>query len=62
MNFLENWVREFEKLFGDLNCLENMRVGQVVMYLKDEADLQWREIELGLALLKDSIRIQLLLP
>ena len=26
-----------------MNCLENMRVGQVVLYLEDEADLWWRE-------------------
>ena len=36
--FLENWIREFEKIFGAVNCLEGMRVGQAVLYLKDEAD------------------------
>ncbi|XP_021851828.2 uncharacterized protein [Spinacia oleracea] len=40
---LENWIREFEKLFGAVNCPENTRVGQDVLYLKDEADLWWKE-------------------
>ena len=39
--FLENQIREFEKIFGAVNCHEGMRVDQVVLYLKDEADL-WR--------------------
>ena len=37
--FLENWIREFEKLFEVVNCPEDMRVGQTVLYLKDEANL-----------------------
>ena len=41
--FLENWIREFEKIFGDVNCPEGMRLGQDMLYLKDEADLWWRE-------------------
>ncbi|XP_048502858.1 uncharacterized protein LOC125498650 [Beta vulgaris subsp. vulgaris] len=41
--FLENWIREFEKLFEVVNCPGNMRVGHAVLYLKDEADLWWRE-------------------
>ncbi|XP_057246742.1 uncharacterized protein LOC130589489 [Beta vulgaris subsp. vulgaris] len=41
--FLENWIREFEKLFEVVNCPADMRVGQAVLYLKDEADLWWRE-------------------
>ncbi|KMT03787.1 hypothetical protein BVRB_8g189320 [Beta vulgaris subsp. vulgaris] len=41
--FLENWIREFEKLFEVVNCPAAMRVGQAVLYLKDEADLWWRE-------------------
>ena len=32
--FLENWVREFEKLFGFVNCPENMRVGQACVVLE----------------------------
>ncbi|XP_057247531.1 uncharacterized protein LOC130589916 [Beta vulgaris subsp. vulgaris] len=44
---LENWIREFEKLFEVVNCHENMRVGQAVLYLKDDADLWWRERESG---------------
>ncbi|XP_056696340.1 uncharacterized protein [Spinacia oleracea] len=41
--FLENWIREFEKLFWVVNCPENMKIGQAVLYLKDEADLWWKE-------------------
>ncbi|XP_010687368.1 uncharacterized protein LOC104901476 [Beta vulgaris subsp. vulgaris] len=41
--FLENWIREFEKLFEVVNCPEHMRVGQVVLHLKDEVDSWWRE-------------------
>ncbi|XP_048494481.1 uncharacterized protein LOC125494748 [Beta vulgaris subsp. vulgaris] len=41
LTFLENWIRK--KLFEVVNCLGNMRVGQAVLYLKDEADLWWRE-------------------
>ncbi|XP_056694803.1 uncharacterized protein [Spinacia oleracea] len=41
--FIENWIREFEKLFWVVNCPENMKVGQAVLYLKDEADLWWKE-------------------
>ena len=41
--FLDNWIREFEKIFGALNCPESIKVGLVVMYLKDEADLCWKE-------------------
>ena len=39
--FLESWVRGFEKIFGAMNFHEAMKVGHVVLYLKDEADLWW---------------------
>ncbi|XP_021717833.1 uncharacterized protein LOC110685587 [Chenopodium quinoa] len=41
--FLENWIREFDKIFAALNCPENMRVDQAAMYLKEEADIWWRD-------------------
>ncbi|XP_021773597.1 uncharacterized protein LOC110737564 [Chenopodium quinoa] len=41
--FLENWIREFDKLFVALNCPEGMKVDQAAMYLKDEADIWWRD-------------------
>ncbi|XP_056696332.1 uncharacterized protein [Spinacia oleracea] len=41
--FLENWIREFEKLFEAVSCPGSMRVSQAVLYLKDEADLWWKE-------------------
>ncbi|XP_021767697.1 basic-leucine zipper transcription factor A-like [Chenopodium quinoa] len=40
---LENWIREFDKLFVALNCPEGMKVDQAAMYLKDEADIWWRD-------------------
>ena len=41
--FLENQIREFEKIFRVVNFSEGMRVGQAILYLKEEADLWWRE-------------------
>ena len=41
--FLESWIRDFNKIFGVVNCPEDMKVGQVVLYLKDEADLWWKK-------------------
>ena len=41
--FLENWIREFDKIFAALNCPVNMRVDQAAMYLKEEADIWWRD-------------------
>ncbi|XP_021746059.1 uncharacterized protein LOC110711930 [Chenopodium quinoa] len=41
--FLENWIREFDKIFAALNCPENMRVDQAAMYLKDKVDIWWRD-------------------
>ncbi|XP_010681946.2 uncharacterized protein LOC104896854 [Beta vulgaris subsp. vulgaris] len=41
--FLENWIREFEKIFRTVKCPEGIRVGQDVLYLNDEVDLWWRE-------------------
>ena len=51
--FLENRSREFEKIFGAVNCPENMRVGQTVLYLKDEADLWWKENGNRLSVVKE---------
>ncbi|XP_021747457.1 uncharacterized protein LOC110713306 [Chenopodium quinoa] len=41
--FLENWIRESDKLFVALNYPEGMKVDQASMYLKDEADIWWRD-------------------
>ncbi|XP_057250739.1 uncharacterized protein LOC130591436 [Beta vulgaris subsp. vulgaris] len=41
--FLENGIREFKKIFRVVNYPENMRLGQAILYLKDEDDLWWRE-------------------
>ncbi|XP_021718798.1 uncharacterized protein LOC110686480 [Chenopodium quinoa] len=40
---LENWIREFDKLFDAINCPDNMKVNNVVYYLKEEADLWWTQ-------------------
>ncbi|XP_021760568.1 uncharacterized protein LOC110725391 [Chenopodium quinoa] len=60
---LENWVREFDKLFDAINCPEELKVNNVVYYLREEADL-WsqRRDELlsnpnfGWAQLKEALR------
>ncbi|XP_021743848.1 uncharacterized protein LOC110709895 [Chenopodium quinoa] len=43
LTFLENWIREFDKIFTALNCPVNMRMDQAAMYLKEEADVWWRD-------------------
>ncbi|XP_021754918.1 uncharacterized protein LOC110720219 [Chenopodium quinoa] len=42
---LENWLREFEKLFGVVGCLENSKVGYATYYLRGEVDLWWQQNE-----------------
>ncbi|XP_021714716.1 uncharacterized protein LOC110682696 [Chenopodium quinoa] len=42
---LENWLREFEKLFGAVGCPENSKVGCAIYYLRGEADLWWQQNE-----------------
>ncbi|XP_021721003.1 uncharacterized protein LOC110688540 [Chenopodium quinoa] len=42
---LENWLREFEKLFGAVRCPETSKVGCVTYYLRGEADLWWQQNE-----------------
>ncbi|XP_021734967.1 uncharacterized protein LOC110701661 [Chenopodium quinoa] len=40
---LENWVREFDKLFDAINCPEELNVNNAVYYLREEADLWWSQ-------------------
>ncbi|XP_021729843.1 uncharacterized protein LOC110696816 [Chenopodium quinoa] len=40
---LENWVREFDKLFDAINCPEELKVNNDVYYLREEADLWWSQ-------------------
>ncbi|XP_021759102.1 uncharacterized protein LOC110723997 [Chenopodium quinoa] len=42
---LENWLREFEKLFRAVGCPENSKVGCATYYLRGEADLWWQQNE-----------------
>ncbi|XP_021743468.1 uncharacterized protein LOC110709558 [Chenopodium quinoa] len=42
---LENWLREFEKLFRAVWCPETSKVGCATYYLRDEADLWWKQNE-----------------
>ncbi|XP_021747439.1 uncharacterized protein LOC110713288 [Chenopodium quinoa] len=42
---LENWLREFEKLFGAVGCPENSKVSFATYYLRGEADLWWQQNE-----------------
>ncbi|XP_021770728.1 uncharacterized protein LOC110734910 [Chenopodium quinoa] len=48
---LENWLREFEKLFGAVGCPENSEVGCATYYLRGEADLWWQQNEATIKLL-----------
>ena len=38
---LENWIREFEKIFDVVGCPNIMKVSQASFYFMDEADLWW---------------------
>ena len=38
---LENWLREFEKLFSIVRCPKNLKVNIASYYLKDQADMWW---------------------
>ena len=38
---LENWIREFEKIFDVVGCPNFIKVSQAVFYLIDQADLEW---------------------
>ncbi|XP_021745399.1 uncharacterized protein LOC110711329 [Chenopodium quinoa] len=42
---LENWLREFEKLFGVVGCLENSKVRCATYYLRGKADHWWQQNE-----------------
>ncbi|XP_021765941.1 uncharacterized protein LOC110730446 [Chenopodium quinoa] len=42
---LENWLREFEKLFGAVGFPENSKVGCATYYLRGEADVWWQQNE-----------------
>ena len=38
---LENWLRKFDQLFDAINCPGDLKINNVVYYLREEADL-WR--------------------
>ncbi|XP_057246687.1 uncharacterized protein LOC130589443 [Beta vulgaris subsp. vulgaris] len=40
---LENWVRDFEKLFDAIQCPDNRKVAIAAYYLKEEADFWWSQ-------------------
>ncbi|XP_021836394.2 uncharacterized protein [Spinacia oleracea] len=40
---LENWLREFDKLFDAINCPEDLKINNDVYYLREEADLWWSQ-------------------
>ncbi|XP_021775563.1 uncharacterized protein LOC110739413 [Chenopodium quinoa] len=42
---LENWLREFEKLFEAVGCPENSKVSCATYYPRGEADLWWQQNE-----------------
>ena len=45
---LENWLREFDKLFDVVECLEELKVNQAAFYLTGEADYWWANSKAGL--------------
>ena len=61
---LENWIREFDKLFDAINCPENLKISNVVYYLREKADLWWSQRkddlmsrpDFGWANLKEALR------
>ena len=40
---LENWIREFEKLFKAIECPDESKVDNAAYYLRDQADLWWSQ-------------------
>ncbi|KAL9247488.1 hypothetical protein vseg_020916 [Gypsophila vaccaria] len=38
---LQNWIREFEKLFTALDCPEELKFDQDAFYLSETADIWW---------------------
>ncbi|XP_021838093.1 uncharacterized protein [Spinacia oleracea] len=40
---LENWFREFDKLFDAINCPEHLKINNAAYYLREEADLWWSQ-------------------
>ncbi|XP_056683826.1 uncharacterized protein [Spinacia oleracea] len=40
-SILENWIREFDKLFEAIGCPEEERIPSATYYLKAEADIWW---------------------
>ena len=45
---LENWLREFDKLFDVVECPEELKVNQVAFYLIGEVDYWWANSKAGL--------------
>ncbi|XP_048493229.1 uncharacterized protein LOC125493759 [Beta vulgaris subsp. vulgaris] len=42
---LENWLREFDKLFDAIGCPANLKISNAAYYLREEADLWWIQKE-----------------
>ncbi|XP_056697635.1 uncharacterized protein [Spinacia oleracea] len=42
---LENWIREFDKLFDAINCPEDLKINNDVYYLREEANLWWSQLK-----------------
>ena len=36
---LENWIREFDKIFETVNCPDELKISCVAFYLRKEADI-----------------------
>ena len=45
---LKHWLREFDKLFDVVECLEELKVNQAAFYLTGEVDYWWANSKAGL--------------
>ena len=50
---LENWIREFEKLFGAVGYPIKSQVSCVVYYLIGEANLWWQQNKVNISVLSE---------
>ncbi|XP_057247597.1 uncharacterized protein LOC130589955 [Beta vulgaris subsp. vulgaris] len=50
---LENWIREFDKLFTAVRCDDELKINNATYYLREEADLWWSQRKESLATQED---------
>ncbi|XP_057247452.1 uncharacterized protein LOC104882935 [Beta vulgaris subsp. vulgaris] len=50
---IENWIREFDKLFTAVRCDDELKINNATYYLREEADLWWSQRKESLATQED---------